>query len=168
MYDLFRFEDIEFSPCFSSAVSLNVDESRVVSGFDEVPVLDFDDILRYPDDDDYNEGVGEKRESGIGLGLLFDGVSQTYACSCRGNAENVVVEGGVVRSRGRISSMNPYKPTLISPKSRYLGSHGVVSPAIRDRDSFRWVYASTPGRCSTPACEGDYEAEEEEERGGRP
>lgn len=97
MYDPFPFEDIEFSPCFSSAISFfNVEEHRVVSDFDEVPALHFDDILRYPgDDDDYSEEMGEKRRKGdegerIGLGLLLDGVSQPHACSRRKNEENIL------------------------------------------------------------------------------
>ncbi|KAI5984091.1 hypothetical protein EDD15DRAFT_2311931, partial [Pisolithus albus] len=130
MYDPFSFEDIEFSPCFSSAISFfNVEEHRVVSDFNEVPALDFDDILRYPgEDDDYGEEMGEKRRKGdegerIGLGLSLDGVSQTHACSRRKNEEKIVaalpkegeenmVEGTKPSSQ---SGRNPRWISLASP-----------------------------------------------------
>ncbi|KAI6096136.1 hypothetical protein F5141DRAFT_1155115 [Pisolithus sp. B1] len=147
MYDPFPFEDIEFSPCFSSAMSFfDVEERRVDSNFDdEVPALNFDDILRYPgDDENYSEKMGEKRKKGdeggrIGLGLLFDGVSQTHACSRRGNVENVLVglpEGGEEniaegtnpssqsgRSTRWMSLASPQKPTL-TPHSKATAGRG--------------------------------------------
>ncbi|KAI6120168.1 hypothetical protein EDD16DRAFT_1578204 [Pisolithus croceorrhizus] len=141
MYDPFPFEDIEFSPCFSSAVSFfNVEERRFDSDFDdEVPALNFDDILRYPgNDEDYSEQMGEKRKKGdegerIGLGLLFDEVSQTYVSSRRGNVESDLVglsKGGEEniaegtnpsspsgRNARWISLASPHKPTL-TPHSK--------------------------------------------------
>lgn len=152
MYGTFPFENIELSPCFSPAICFfNVDERRAVSDFDEVPALDFDDVLLYPDDDEINEETKEKREEAqrIGLGLLFDEVSPTYACSHGGNAENInifvalpregVVEGTNLPRQCGINTRGVWSANPQTPLKR--GGKTQDGPQTPSRTVSTWWYS---------------------------